>query len=49
MYHIHVAPIEKNIYAKYTIFCREKWEKYILLDRNIYVKYIFENIFISYL
>ena len=40
--------MEKNIYAEYTTFRREKWEKYILTDRKMYVKYIFANIFRIY-
>ena len=36
--------MEKNIYAKYTTFRREKWEKYILSDRKMYEKYICANI-----
>ena len=41
------SPMKKNIYAKYTTFCREKSEKYILPDKKMYVKYFCE--YISYL
>ena len=40
--------IEKNIYGKYTTFRREKWKKYIFPHRQMYVKYIFVNIFHIY-
>ena len=39
------SPHGKNIYMKYTNFRRKKWEKYILRDRKMNVKYIFANIF----
>ena len=42
------SPMKKNIDAKYTTFRREKWKKYVLPDRKMYVKYIFENIFRIY-
>ena len=38
--------MEKNIHAKYKTFRREKWEKYILPDSKMYVKYTLRIYFV---
>ena len=43
-----VSRMEKNMYVNIQLFVVKKWEKYILSDRKMYVKYIFPNIFRIY-